>query len=294
MSEQQLLRFDFADRPLRGTAVRLGPQWQAWAAQLGHGPLLTSVLGQAAVASLMMASHLKFRGRLNLQVQDGAGVSLLLSQVDDTLQQRAMLRATDAGRAAAHWGELVAGGRLAVLIDAESAAERYQAVVPAEGKTLAANLAMYFDQSEQLPTRFWLAADAQQAAGVMIQQLPGETARGAPPSEAFDTAVVLGDTVTEDELLGLDSMALVHRLFATEGARALDRRDVTVACRCSRARIATLILSLGAEDIEQLLQEQGQVEASCDFCGQQYRYTPEEARALFTAESAEPPSDALH
>ena len=95
-------------------------------------------------------------------------------------------------------------------------------------------------------------------------------------------------------MLGLDSMALVHRLFATEGARALDRRDVTVACRCSRARIATLILSLGAEDIEQLLQEQGQVEASCDFCGQQYRYTPEEARALFTAESAEPPSDALH
>lgn len=293
MSTQQLLRFDFADRPVRGTAVRLGPQWRAWAQRLGHGPELTSVLGQASVASLLMASHLKFRGRLNLQVQDGAGLALLLSQVDDSLQQRAMLRRASGADDTLDWPSLTAGGRLAVVIDAESAAERYQAVVRAGGASLADDLAAYFDQSEQLPTRFWLAADGAHAAGVMIQQMPGDTRHGAA-SPAFDTALALGNTVTEAELLGTESAELVHRLFATEGVRALDQRDVTVACRCSRARIAGLILSLGAQDIEQLLEQQGRVEANCDFCGQQYVYSPDEARALFSAESADPPSDAVH
>lgn len=291
---QQLIRFDFGDKPLRGAAVRLGPQWQAWARQLGHPLPLTRLLGQAAAASVMMASHLKFEGKMNLQIQGGEGLALLLSQVTHDLRQRATIRLADGAQPDQDWATLSHGGRLAVIIDADKRDQRYQAVVPAGEDSLAANLVDYFDQSEQLPTRLWLAANADVAAGIMIQQMPAESERGAPPLEVFETAAVLGQTCTDDELLSLAPQALVHRLFATEGAEVRDARDVTVACQCSRDRIANVILSLGEADIRDLVEERGEVEAHCDFCRQRYVYSAHDALALFAANSAEPPSDAVH
>ena len=291
---QQLIRFDFGDKPLRGAAVRLGPQWQAWAQQLAHPPALTSLLGEAAAASVMMASHLKFEGKMNLQVQGGDGLALLLSQVTHDLRQRATLRLVDDADPKADWAALTAGGRLAVIIDADKRDQRYQAVVPTSGADLAKNLADYFYQSEQLPTRLWLAANAEVAAGIMIQQMPAESERGAPPLDDFETAAVLGQTCTPEELLALPPEDLVHRLFATEGAVVRDARDVTVACQCSRDRIANVILSLGEDDIRDLVEERGEVEAHCDFCRQRYVYSGHDAMALFVADSAEPPSGAVH
>lgn len=294
MSGQQLIRFDFGDQPLRGAAVRLGPQWRAWAQQLALSEPLTALLGQAAVASVMMASHLKFEGKLNLQVQDCAGISLLLSQVDHRLQQRATLSLVEGASDDADWATLSAGGRLAVIIDADRRDQRYQAVVPTSGQSIAENLADYFDQSEQLPTRFWLAANQQAAAGVMIQQMPAAAERGDPPLDAFETAALLGQTSTAKELLAADPTDMVRRLFGSEGAQVRDARDVTVACRCSRDRIANVILSLGEADIRELLDERGEVEAHCDFCRQRYVYSAHDALALFAADAAEPPSDAVH
>ena len=291
---QQLIRFDFGDKPLRGAAVRLGPQWQAWARRLAHPSVLTSMLGEAAAASVMMASHLKFEGKMNLQVQGGDSLALLLSQVTHDLRQRATVRLADGADPNAGWSASTAGGRLAVIIDADKRDQRYQAVVPASGESLAQNLADYFDQSEQLPTRLWLAANETVAAGIMIQQMPAESERGAPPLDVFETAAVLGDTCTSQELLDLQPEALMHRLFATEGAVLRDARDVTVACQCSRDRMANVILSLGETDIRALLEERGEVEAHCDFCGQRYAYSAHDALALFVADSAEPPSGAVH
>ena len=69
---------------------------------------------------------------------------------------------------------------------------------------------------------------------------------------------------------------------------------MTLTCRCSRERIGTLLLSLGEEDVEALLAEQGRVEAACEFCGRAYVYEADDARALFVAAQAEPPSQTKH
>lgn len=284
-----LVRFDFADLPVRGALVRLDQAWLNWWQRLGLGGPERTMLGEATAALPLLAANLKFRGRMNLQMQGGAHLSLLVAQIDHQLQLRSMLQTRDEPVPEA-WTQAVAGAQCAVLLDPESGMDRYQAIVEAGGVSLAEDLERYFLQSEQLATRVWLAADDAVATGLLIQRLPGEMAE----DDAFETVTALADTLADGELLATDPDLLLHRLFASLGLRRHDTREVTLTCRCSRERIGTLLLSLGEEDVEALLAEQGRVEASCEFCGQSYVYEADDARALFTAARAEPPSPTKH
>lgn len=285
-----LTRFDFADAPVRGALVRLDSAWHAWAKRQVAAAQSPAILGEATAASVLLASHLKFRGRMNLQFQGGAGMPLLLSQIDHHLHVRSTWQLAESAPTD-DWPSLVAGGQLAVMLEPESGLDRYQALVDAGGASLAADLEGYFAQSEQLATRIWLSADADVAAGLLLQQLPDADADAA--ATLADLAM-LADTADAAELRTKPADTLLRHLFALAGLRVHDTREVELACRCSRERIGALILSLGREEISELVAEQGQVEATCEFCGQVHRYAGDDALALFDAEAAEPPTASRH
>jgi molecular chaperone Hsp33 len=50
-----------------------------------------------------------------------------------------------------------------------------------------------------------------------------------------------------------------------------------------------MIRSLGADEVESILAERGDVEVGCDFCGQQYRYDPVDAAQIFVADATQTP-----
>jgi redox-regulated HSP33 family molecular chaperone len=70
-------------------------------------------------------------------------------------------------------------GNLTVTLETDDGAQRYQGIVPISGERLAESLQGYFENSEQLPTRLWLYADAQGASGMLLQRLPGEGGGGS-------------------------------------------------------------------------------------------------------------------
>lgn len=285
----QLIRFDFAELPVRGALVRLDASWQDWWQRFGLDGAERSILGEATAALPLLAANLKFKGRMNLQMQGGQHLPLLVAQIDHQLHLRSMLQTTPETMPG-DWATAVAGAQCAVMVDPESGMDRYQAIVAAGGASLARDLEGYFAQSEQLPTRLWLGADPSVAAGLLIQRLPGE----AGELDGFETVTTLADTLGDQELLAWHPDDLLRKLFGTLGLRRHDDRPVTLACRCSRERIGTLLLSLGEDDVEALIQEQGKVEAACEFCGQAYVYEADDARALFVAARAEPPSQSKH
>jgi molecular chaperone Hsp33 len=55
-----------------------------------------------------------------------------------------------------------------------------------------------------------------------------------------------------------------------------------------------MIRSLGTEEVEGIIAEQGQVEVGCDFCGAQYRFDPVDAAALFTGLRPDLPAGSVH
>ena len=74
-------------------------------------------------------------------------------------------------------GDLIGAGNLTVTLETDDGAQRYQGIVPIAGERLAESLQVYFENSEQLPTRLWLHADAHGASGMLLQKLPGRERR---------------------------------------------------------------------------------------------------------------------
>lgn len=279
----ELIPFDFAGRGARGVILRIESGVDEMFGARDYPPEVRGLLGQAAAAAPLLATHLKFEGRINLQFQGGEQIQLLVAQVDHHLQTRAMAKCADG--ATGRFAELLKGGVLAWLLEPRSG-EPYQAWVDIAGDSLAATLEAYFRQSEQLPTRVLLAAGRERLAGIMLQRMPGDDDEA---TEVYWSHLgSLFDTLGEEELLQTDSETVLRRLFHQEPLRAFEPRPVSLSCTCARASISGMLLSLGREEVDAVLETREQVEVTCEFCGREYRYSRSDVSELFSGAEAGP------
>lgn len=286
--------FLFDDMPVRGGVVRVGAGWAGLLRHVDYPPAVRDLLGRALAAAPLLASGIKFEGRLNIQFQGDGPISLLVVQVTHDLETRGMARFQGCPQAGG-LGMLLGHGQLSFTVEpVRIGGRRYQAVVALQGDSLEATMSGYFEHSEQLPTRFWLEADGERIGGLMLQRLPGETDERDAQDEHWQRVLHLAGTITRDELLTLADTTLLRRLFHEEAVRVFDARPITVACRCMQGRISQMLLGLGREEVEQILAEQGRVEVECGFCGRVAVYREGDVQQLFEAAEATPDSDRRH
>jgi len=273
-----LHRFVFEHSDVRGELVHLDASWQAVLERRDYPPPVRELLGQAVVAATLLSATIKFDGSLQLQLQGDGPLKLLLVEVT---AQRTL-------RGLAHWDGDVPDGtligqvgdaRLTLTIDPGSGGERYQGLVVIEEDSLAAALENYFQRSEQLDTRLWLAADDERACGMLLQRLPG---KGADDRD-WEHDVCLGETISADELLGLPTRELLHRLYHEQDVRLFEAEPVSFRCSCSRERIETMLRGLGYSEVQDILEEQGSVSVNCEFCAQIYGFDRVDVERLFAA-----------
>jgi molecular chaperone Hsp33 len=179
-----------------------------------------------------------------------------------------------------------------LTIDPGPGKAAYQSAVPLEGLTIGGVLDRYMARSEQLETRFALAADGHRAAGLLLQKLPGEGghAAGDHDGDLWDRAVHLLSTLTRAELLGLPGPEILRRLFHQENLRAFESMPVRFGCRCSRERVGRVIRMIGAAEAHAILAEQGRIAVTCEFCREHYVFDSAQAEAaLRDVEAGTPP-----
>jgi len=285
-----LHRFLFEHLPVRGELIHLDASWQAALEHNDYPAAVRALLGQAMAAASLLASTLKFDGTMTLQVQGEGPVNLLVVQCTSEMVIRGMAQYGDIPMGEAGFRELVGDGTMAITIEQESRAERYQGIVPMEGGSLAACLEGYFERSEQLPTRLWLAADADAASGLLLQIVPGEEGS----EDAWTHVITLADTVRADELCRLPVEQLLHRLYNEDDVRLFEPQSVSFRCSCSRNKIADVLRRLGRDEIEDIIREQGAVTVNCEFCGREYGFDPVDAEYLFTEVDTSPGSSSKH
>jgi molecular chaperone Hsp33 len=241
------------------------------------------MIAEAAVATVLLASLLKYEGVFTLQAKGSGPVSLLVVDVTTAGDVRAYAR-YDAERLAAvempSFQSLVGQGYLAFTVDQGENSEGYQGIVALTGPTLADALAHYFEQSEQLLTAAKLAArhypDGWRAGAVLIQHLPEEDEGRIKKSEAeneedFNRARILMSTVAEVELLDrtLDLNSLLYRLFHEEQVRVFTPHAIQRGCRCSAERVERALASIAPEELEDLKVD-GEIVVTCEFCSSRY------------------------
>lgn len=284
-----LHRFLLETIPVRGEWVHLDASWQALLERHDYPPVVRERLGEAYAAVALIAATLKFDGSLILQINGSGPLHLLVVQATGSRALRGLARyrgAVPAGDLKEVFG---ANARMVITLDPGAGRERYQGVVELVGGHLGAALDEYFRRSEQLPTRVWLAADAEQAAGLLLQGMPAaDGTSAAPDSEDWTRASLLGETVTPAELLGLPASELLLRLFHEEGIRLLEGQAMRFGCTCSRERVEGMLRGLGAAEVRETLAEQGEIEVTCEFCNAQYRLDAVDTEALFAADERQP------
>lgn len=281
MSEHDSLRrFIFENLPVQGRCVHLDASWRAVLERQAYPAPVRALLGQAMAATALLSATLKYEGSITLQIQGGGPLHLLVVQCTSQLNLRGLARwhgeLPETGLSA-----LVGDGKLVLTIEQSSSGERYQSIVPLEGDSIAVSLENYFIRSEQLPTRLWLSADETNAAGMLLQVMPN---REREP-DAWQHVTVLADTITDQELNNLSAEQLLQRLYNEDDVRLFESAPVSFRCQCSRERIEATLRSLGEDEVQSIIREQGSVHVECEFCARQYDFDPVDAQALFAADA---------
>jgi molecular chaperone Hsp33 len=317
----ELHRFLFDGLPVRGSIVRLTDAWteilarrQANTTTGAWPPPVAELLGEMAAAGVLMQSNIKFNGALVLQIFGDGPVKVAVAEVQHDLSLRATAKVVGDVGVNARLPDLVNvgnKGRCAITLDPQEkfpGQQPYQGVVPLHGdrrekiERLSEVLEHYMLQSEQLDTRLVLAADHKVAAGLLIQRLPVQGEGNLAGSfvsranedeiglnEDYNRIAILAGSLTREELLELDSEAILHRLFWEEKLLRFEPQTPRFACTCSRERVANMIRGLGRQEAESILAERGEIDVGCEFCGQQYRFDAVDAAQIFTSPGDQPP-----
>jgi len=274
--------FLFEQLDIRGAWVQLGSAWREMTAGRDYPEPALEMLGQLAAVTTLITANLKQAGRLTFQLRGAGEVSLLVMDCDEQLRLRGVAR-TVPDLAAGSVPALLGDGALTLTLDTADMRQPYQSHVPLQGETLAAVFEHYLAQSEQLPTRLWLAASRETAAGLFLQALPGAAARDA---DGWNRMQILADTVRADELLGLGAIKLIERLFPEEDVRVYDPRPVSYHCPHDAAKIHSMLRGVGQAECEAIIAEQGEIRVHDDICNHEYVLDATAVAALFTPKDA--------
>ena len=269
----EIQRFSFDNTNVRGEHVVLNSAYQEIIKRKNYPLGIETLLGEFVAAIALLRDIIKIDGVLSIQAKGNGFLSALMTECDEQQNLRGI----------AQWDEeqvvpetislkeVLAGGYLVITI-APRNGQRYQGIVEIVGDTLAECLEQYFYQSEQLPSRVWLAANGAQCGGLFLQRLPAEQAQSGD-EDAWERFTHLAATVKDEELLGLDTETLLHRLYHEEEVRLYEPKALQFGCSCSRQRTLDAVISIGADEVRQLLIEQGSIQVDCQFCAEQYTFT---------------------
>ena len=274
-SQDQLHRFLFEGLDVRGELVQLNASWKAILERYDYPEPVASQLGQAIAATSLLSATIKFEGSLILQAQCSGPLTTLVAQATDQRTLRGLAR-WNAEVPEGILSEVYGQGEMVLTID-NKGRDRYQGIVGMEGDTLAHALENYFSKSEQLDSRLWLFADKERAAGLFIQELPSDK----PHKEDMERICVLADTITQEEILNLESEEVLHRLFHEEEVRLFEPEPIAFRCGCSRERIENTLRAMGYADVKGVLDEQEEIRADCEFCNKQYRFDSVDVEQIF-------------
>ena len=267
-------RFHFSESPVRGEVVHLGDSLKAVLDCHAYPERVITLLGEAITASVLLTSPLKFEGSLILQIRGDGPLRTLMAECNHRRELRAIVQVADGWNeqtAALPLSQLFGNGQLVITIDPENG-QRYQGIVPLNNDKLSECIEHYFEQSEQLPTRLWLACNGESAAGLMLQALPGYDK--SEDADMWPRLCQLTETVTDQELLDLPTTELLYRLYHEETVELHGTKEVCFKCSCSRMRTEQALFSLGEAELRNIIKEQGSINVSCQFCNREYGFDP--------------------
>ena len=252
-------------------------------------PVATAALGRTLMAASMMGQQIKEKdGSVTLRINGGGplGSILAVSDSDGNVRgyvQNGQVELPLKGPAKLDVGTAVGtNGSLTVIKDLKLK-EPYVGTIPLVSGEIAEDITAYFAESEQIPTACALGVLVDKdlsvavAGGYLIQLLPGATDEDIDKIEA---GIARAGQVTTQLSQGLSAEALLRLVLADFDLELLETVPVEYRCYCSRDRMRRALISMGKQELTDLIREQGRVEMTCQFCDAVHVFEKDELEAL--------------
>ena len=277
--------FSIEGHGVRGRLIRLSNVVETIIRQHAYPDSVARLLAEMMVLAAALGAALKYEGVFTLQTKGDGPIKLMVVDITSTGAMRGYAQFDTAAVAAiptdqASLPRLHGKGYLAFTVDQGQHTDRYQGIVEMDGATLSDCVHHYFRQSEQLKAGFKLAAakgpEGWRAGAIMLQRLPQENVTEMAEDVADDAwrrAFILMASCTDKELLDLETPAtdILYRLFHEDGVRVQKVQGVEAKCRCSRARVETVLNAMSPAELADL-QVDGKLEVTCEFCNTRYDF----------------------
>lgn len=280
MANNFVQRFMFASIPVRGVYVELTDVFETIANQKEYPEGILRIIGELMVANIMMTSNIKLDGKVIVQLQNNKCYDLIVSECTNELTVRATAKFENSLHQdiQADYVSCLKEGSLVISIDSESDGQLYQSVVSLMGQDLAEVITEYMMQSEQLKTVFKIAYSKEKVVGFMLQQLPDYNESF---SEEIERLFILGNTLTNNELLNLGLSKVLNYLFNEDDIYVYNNQNIEFKCKCSRERVCNMIRGLGIDEAKSIIADEGIISVTCDFCNSNYKFDDEDINNIF-------------
>ncbi|AZV38702.1 heat-shock protein Hsp33 [Komagataeibacter xylinus] len=286
---QGVVPFYLDNRPVRGRLVRPGVLTDMLLTRHDNPDCVLRLAGEALALVAALASALKFQGSFSLQAKGDGPLGLLLADCTDAGALRFHARSDDEAVAALlkanpnpTTSDLLGKGYIAFSVDQGPDTDIHQGIVEINGESLSEMATHYFATSEQHACWVKLFCDKTEAgwrAGALVMEkiaMGGGIESDVTPEEgddAWETAITLATTLTAREVLDdrLGSADLLYRLFHAEGLITGQPRALAFGCRCSRARLSSLLETFPLDDLDHMAKD-GTITMNCQFCNHDFHF----------------------
>ena len=255
-------------------------------------PVGTAALGRTLSAASLMGNALKDSGAsLTLQIKGGGPLGTVLAVSDNQGNVRGYVTNPQVDMPLREDGKLDVGGAvghegtLTVIKDLHMK-EPYVGTIDLLGGEIAEDVAAYFVESEQIPTACGLGVlvdrdqSVKAAGGYLIQLLPGATEDTIVKVEGGIMAAGSVSAILDRDD---DPEHLLREVMSDFDLKILEPSPVEYRCYCSRQRVERALISLGRDELQQILDEQGHCSMTCQFCDAVYDFSGDALKALINS-----------
>ncbi|MBM7663442.1 molecular chaperone Hsp33 [Bacillus mesophilus] len=283
-----LIRALAYDNQVRAFAVRSTETVSEAQKRHDTWPTASAALGRAMTAGVMMGAMLKGNDKLTIKIEGKGPIGAIIVDSDGKGHVRGYVTnphvhfdlnskgKLDVARAVGTEGNLTVVKDLGLR-------DHFSGQVPIISGELGEDFTYYFASSEQVPSSVGVGVlvnpdnSILASGGFIIQLLPGTS------EETIDYIEKRLSTIEPISKLiqkGLTPEQILDEVLGEGKVRVLDKMPISFECHCSKERIESAIKSLGKEEIEDMIEKEGQAEAQCHFCNEMYHLNKEELISL--------------
>lgn len=251
-------------------------------------PTASAALGRSMTAGVMLGSMLKGDAKLTIKVEGGGPIGVIIVDSNSKGEVRGYVTNPQTHFDLNEKGKLDVAravgtqGNLTIVKDL-GLKDHFSGQVPIVSGELGEDFTYYLVTSEQVPSSVGVGVlvnpdnSILASGGFIIQLLPG-----TDEDTITEIEKRLGEVEPISKLIqrGLTPEEILEEVLGKGNVRVLEKQPVAFKCQCSKERIENAIVSLGTDEIQAMIDEDGQAEAQCHFCNEVYHLTKEDLEEL--------------